>query len=68
IAFRSPHCPTGALAKNYRSRDWLERCAIAENPKTPDATLEKLLLDGNRLVRQKAQTNLKQRRTTTSGD
>lgn len=61
IAFRSPHCPTGALAKNYRSRDWLERCAIAEHPKTPDATLQKLLLDGNRLVRQKAQANLEQR-------
>jgi hypothetical protein len=68
IAFRSPHCPTGALAKNYRSRDWLERCAIAEHPKTPDATLQKLLLDGNRLVRQKAQTNLNQRKVTAPED
>jgi hypothetical protein len=61
-------CPTGALAKNYRSRDWLERCAIAEPPKTPDATLKKLLLDGNRLVRQKAQTNLEQRKNLTPED
>ena len=55
--FMHPECPVPALAKNLRSSDWRERCAIAQNPSTPDNTLAVLAKDGNWVVRAAAQEN-----------
>jgi hypothetical protein len=51
LAFMCIKAPPSALAKYYRSLDWKERCAIALNLKTPLNTIEKLMNDGNRIVR-----------------
>jgi hypothetical protein len=56
--FLSPYAEIIHLAKNFRSTSWLERWAIAQNPKTPDNTLSYLIEDGNRLVRSAAELNL----------
>jgi hypothetical protein len=50
LALLRPEVPVASLAKNFRSSSWLERCAIAQNPMTPDSTLQALLEDGNRVV------------------
>ena len=59
IAFLQPDCPVEALAKYFRSPEWRERCAIAMNPNTPPNTIEKLLNDGNRIVREAARNRTK---------
>ena len=59
--FTLPQCPANVLAKNFRSRSWLERFAIAGNPSTPDAVLERMTHEGNQLVRQAAAANLQAR-------
>ena len=59
--FFSPYAEVADLAKNFRSTNWLERYAIAQNPKTPDNTLKYLADDGNKLVRDADQANIKQR-------
>jgi hypothetical protein len=51
IAYLQPDCPVEALAKHSRSTEWRERCAIAMHPNTPLNIIEKLMDDGNRLVR-----------------
>jgi len=56
-------CPINILAKNFRSRCWLERFAIAGNPSTPEAVLERMANEGNQLVRRAARTNLEARTT-----
>ena len=53
-----PQCPADVLAKNFRSRSWLERYAIAGNSSTPEAVLEKMAKEGNQLVRMASQKNL----------
>ncbi len=53
-----PQCPADILAKNFRSRSWLERFAIAGNPSTPESVLERMANEGNQLVRRAAKANL----------
>jgi hypothetical protein len=43
--------PSYFLARHYRSLDWRERYAVAQNPNTPLNILEKLILDANCIVR-----------------
>lgn len=59
--FTLPQCPGNILAKNFRSRCWLERFAIAGNPSTPEDVLERMANDGNQLVRSAATENLARR-------
>lgn len=59
--FTFPHCPVHFLAKNFRSRNWLERFAIAGNPSTPEAVVERMAKEGNQLVRRAAAENLARR-------
>ena len=59
--FTLTQCPANVLAKNFRSRSWLERFAIAGNPSTPEAVLERMTHEGNQLVRQAAAANLQAR-------
>ena len=59
--FTLPQCPANLLAKNFRSRSWLERFAIAGNPSTPEAVLERMTHEGNQLVRRAATANLQAR-------
>ena len=56
-----PECPAPLLAKNLRSRSWLERLAIAQNPSTSEAALKKMVSDANRLVHHAASLNLARR-------
>ncbi|XGB39691.1 MAG: hypothetical protein LVT47_01790 [Cyanobacteria bacterium LVE1205-1] len=57
LALLRPEVPVSALAKNFRSSSWLERCAIAMHSMTPDSTLQALLEDGNRVVQSAARDN-----------
>ena len=59
IALMHPQMPPKFLAENGQSLDWLERCAIAQNPNTPTETLQLLAADSNRIVRAAAKENLK---------
>jgi hypothetical protein len=59
--FTLPQCPTDILSKNFRSRSWLERFAIAGNPSTPAAVLKRMANEGNQLVRRAAASNLARR-------
>lgn len=59
--FTLPQCPVDILAKNLRSRSWLERFAIAGNPSTPESVLERMAQEGNQLVRRAAKANLEVR-------
>jgi len=59
--FTLPQCPANVLAKNFRSRSWLERFAIAGNPSTPEVVLERMANEGNQLVRRAAASNLARR-------
>lgn len=43
--------PSDFLTRHYRSLDWRERYAVAQNPNTPINILEKLRLDANCIVR-----------------
>ena len=56
--FTLPECPANLLAKNFRSRSWLERFAIAGNRSTPKPVLERMAREGNQLVRRAAAENL----------
>ena len=60
--FLSPYAEISHLAKNYLSNYWLERWAIAQNPNTPPDSLNCLIKDSNRLVRNAAELNLKQQK------
>ncbi|MEW6491456.1 MAG: HEAT repeat domain-containing protein [Cyanobacteriota bacterium] len=53
--------PAQALAENFCSHAWLERYAIAQNPKTRPNTLAALAVDANRIVRAAARANLQSR-------
>ena len=55
-----PQMPAAALAGRAFSLDWLERCAIAQNPNTPEPCLQRLARDGNRVVRGAARAALSQ--------
>lgn len=61
IVFFHPQAPAPLLAKNSRSLSWLERYAIATNRNTPVAICQRLIQDGNRVVRAAAKANLKER-------
>ncbi len=67
LLFTLTQCPANVLAKNFRSRSWLERFAIAGNPSTPEAVLERMANDGNQLVRRAATANLAARYKAQSG-
>lgn len=56
--FLSDYAESFVLAKNSNSISWLERYAIASNPKTPQSTLKILAQDGNRIVRATAKESL----------
>lgn len=43
--------PSDFLSRHYRSLDWRERYAVAQNPNTPLNILEKLRFDANCIVR-----------------
>lgn len=58
---RQPQRLANVLAKNFRSRSWLERFAIVGNPSTPEAVLEHMTNEGNQLVRRAAASNLARR-------
>lgn len=58
-----PQCPPSILARNFRSRSWLERFAIAGNPSTPESVLVRMSREGNQLVRRAAVKNLACRRS-----
>jgi hypothetical protein len=53
-----PKATANILIENSRSKAWLERYAIAQNPNTPINTLTALACDVNRIVRAAAQANL----------
>ena len=55
--FFSPHADPETLARHSNSISWIERCAIAQNPNTPQNILEYLATDGNRVVRAAAIAN-----------
>ncbi len=54
-------CPTSALVKNFRSRDWIDRFIISQHSNTPGQILTSLTADGNQLVRRTAAENLARR-------
>lgn len=56
--FLSDYAESSVLAENSNSISWLERYAIAQNPKTPQSTLKILAQDGNRIVRATAKESL----------
>lgn len=58
LLFTLPQCPANLLAKNFRSRSWLERFAIAGNPSTPEVVLERMANEGNQVVQRAARANL----------
>jgi hypothetical protein len=47
----NPIAPSEFIVKHFRSPDWRFRYAIAQNPNTPQHIREKLVGDGNRIVR-----------------
>lgn len=59
--FLSDYAESSVLAENSNSISWLERYAIAQNPKTPLETLKQLAQDGNRIVRATAKESLQKR-------
>ena len=64
ISMLHPECPVPTLAKHFRSSDWRERCAIAQNSSTPPNTLAILTREGNRVVRAAAKENLERQEQT----
>ena len=56
--FLSDYAESSILAENSNSIWWLERYAIAQNPKTPENNLKQLAQDGNRIVRATAKESL----------
>ncbi|MEM9272218.1 MAG: hypothetical protein AAGA80_04525 [Cyanobacteria bacterium P01_F01_bin.143] len=58
VLFLSDYAESSVLAENSNSISWLERYAIAQNPKTPTDTLKQLAQDGNRIVRAAAKESL----------
>ena len=58
VLFLSDYAESSVLAENSNSVSWLERYAIACNPKTPKDTLQQLAQDGNRIVRATAKESL----------
>jgi hypothetical protein len=53
-----PECPVPVLTRCARSSLWLERCAIAQNPGTPEKVLRQLAVDPVPAVRGAAQERL----------
>ena len=53
-----PECPVPVLTRCARSSLWLERCAIAQNPGTPEKVLRQLAVDPVPAVRAAAQERL----------
>jgi hypothetical protein len=53
-----PDCPVPVLTRCARSSLWLERCAIAQNPGTPEKVLRQLAVDPVPAVRAAAQERL----------
>jgi hypothetical protein len=53
-----PTAPSDFLSRHYKSLDWRERYAVAQNPNTPINILEKLILDANCIVRATAKARL----------
>lgn len=51
VALAHPSAPEDALADYAEAPAWLERVAVALNPRTPPAVRKALAEDGNRLVR-----------------
>lgn len=60
IALAHPKVPLAAFERVAQSPDWLSRFAAAQNPHAPQALLEQLSQDGNRLVRAAARDGLLQ--------
>ena len=54
-----PQMPPASLAARSRALNWLERCAIAQNPNTPQPCVERLAAEGNCIVRAAARANLR---------
>jgi len=59
IFFFSPHADRETLARHSNSISWIERCAIAQNPNTPQNIIRYLAKDGNKVVRAAAIANYK---------
>ncbi|NJM77610.1 MAG: hypothetical protein HC852_19845 [Acaryochloridaceae cyanobacterium RU_4_10] len=55
---RNPEAMAPVLAKLARSSSWVERCAIAQHPNTPEPIRQTLAQDANRIVRAAAKANL----------
>ena len=64
IILKNSQTPAAILAKVSCSTSWLERYAIAQNPKTPFPIIKNLAEDGNRLVRAAAKARLETKQST----
>jgi len=62
LALANPAVPPEYLEARTGAPEWIERFAIARNPRTPRLLLERLANDGNRLVRAAAHAALTQLR------
>lgn len=58
IALFHPQTPGEILTQSARSLEWIERCAVAQNPNTPATELAHLREDGNWVVRTAAKENM----------
>lgn len=57
VTFLHPLTPTDILQQGAQSCFWLERYAVAENPKTPESIRQQLTEDSNRIVLAVATSN-----------
>jgi hypothetical protein len=58
LALAHPLAPTAYVQSRASSPEWLERYAIARNPRAPHSALVQLTEDGNRIVRAAARAAL----------
>jgi hypothetical protein len=61
VALAHPALPIVRLSEHVKATDWIERYAVARNPRVPDALLESLAADTNRLVRAAARAARRER-------
>jgi len=69
VALSRPEMPPRELSKvrHWAAPEWLVRYALAQNPQTPRAILERLAQDANRLVRAQAARRLAEGESTGAG-